>query len=236
MKSIEINLPGTYSRHTIQLCIYANIYSLQDLIESLKLGKQIKSFTRSSKKSYQEIFNSLPLKVQKEYLDGSIVITNTYTIDYALNRGDQEIFYKFCLDKRISNLAEIDKIDSFKKFMLFLKNENRITELKGADSFLEMAMSSLMPEHIRGWYNRFHVLGLKQNFTSVIPEKDSIDYEFLSQLSPRSKNLAINYGLYNWYHFKDAFAKNIELERFPGIGIGVVSEFNQLVKMEKVFS
>lgn len=229
MKLRNINLPQSFSRHTVNLCTSRNIYSVDELILHLKLGKRITQMTGNSKRSYNEILNALPRKIKSDYLNRSIDITQYFSIDYALSRGDEELYFHYKIDSSSKYLFLYHKIDSYKKFMSFLKKKIRIVDLSGAKMHNEMSMFCLMPEYIRGWYNRLHILGLDTPFESVNSKRDKIDHEFLNQLSPRAKNLAINYGLYNQNHLEAAFDHKINLGNLHGIGKTSELEFRQLI-------
>lgn len=224
----EINLPQSFSRNTVKLCTSRNIYSLDTLIRMLKLGKRIKHMTGQSQRSFNEIINALPSKIKSDYLNRSIDITKHYFIDYSLSRGDQELFFQYYLDDQQRNFCLQNGFETYKKFIHFLKKEIRLNNLPGANNYTESKMFSLMPEHIRGWYKRFHILGLKRSFSTLSPESDHIDKSLLYQLSERAQNLAINYGLYNRIHFEEVYANEIVLENFQGIGKGVALEFRKI--------
>lgn len=229
MQRKEINLPKSFSRHTTNLCTGMKIYSLEDLIVYLKLGKRIRNLTRSSKRSYDEIFNALPPKIRRDYLNRSIDIAKHYSIDYALSQGDQELFFQYKIDHSSKYLFAQYQIHSFKEFMTFIKKGNRISDMLGAKNYSETSMFSLMPEHVRGWYVRYHVLEIKQSFSKLHPETDCIDHDFLSALTPRAKNLAFNYGLYNRSHVEAVFRNGINLGSLHGMGKTTVQEFEKLI-------
>lgn len=228
MHQISTNFPEHYSEELIKLCISNNIYSEERLITQMKCGMHLIAITGSNKTLHTKLLHALPKKIQKDFLDGSLNLKKHQTIDYALSRKDQEIYFLHLMQNDTYKTLVEAGIESYEKFISFISKGARLNNLPGAKHNTEMELYSFLPEHIRGWYRRTHLLQIEQRFSNVSKKHDYLDHSFLSSLSVRARNLAIANGLFNAKHFKLAFEQQINFKKVRGFGKGIVEEYQKL--------
>lgn len=229
MLSLNTNFPEHYRQDLITLCVNKNIFSQDRLIIQLKCGMHLSVITGADKTQYNQLLQALPKKIQKEYLDGTINLRKYHTIDYAFNKKDQEVYFVYIMPNDLYKVLVEAGLESYEKFVTFISKGGRLNNLPGAKQNTETDLYSFMPEHIRGWYKRVHLLQIQQRFSSVSKKNDSIDVAFLAALSVRARNMAIAHGLYNMKHFDFAFSQQINFKKIRGFGIGLVEEFRSLL-------
>lgn len=225
MLSLNTNFPKHYPQELIMLCVNKNIFSEDRLIIHLKCGMHLSVITGSNKTQYNQLLQALPKKIQKEYLEGAINLRKYHTIDYAFSKKDQEVYFVYLMLNELNKVLVEAGLESFEKFISFISKGGRLNNLPGAKQNTETDLFSYMPEHIRGWYKRLHMLQIQERFSSISKKNDSLDPGYLAPLSVRARNMAIAYGLFNEKHFKLAFEQQINLKKIRGFGKGLVEEF-----------
>lgn len=229
MLSINTNFPKHFPQELIILCVNKNIFSEDRLIINLKCGMHLSVITGSNKTQYNQLLQSLPKKIQKEYLDGTINLRKYHTIDYAFNKKDQELYFVYIMPNELYKVLVEAGLESYEKFISFISKGGRINNLPGAKQNTETDLYSYMPEHIRGWYKRLHLLQIQERFSSISKKNDSLDTGYIAPLSVRARNMAIAHGLFNEKHFKLAFEQQINFKKIRGFGKGIVEEFRSIL-------
>lgn len=229
MLSLNTNFPEHYRQDLITLCVNKNIFSQDRLIIQLKCGMHLSVITGADKTQYNQLLQALPKKIQKEYLDGTINLRKYHTIDYAFSKKDQEVYFVYFMPNDLYKVLVKAGLESFEKFISFISKGGRLNNLPGAKQNTETDLYSYMPEHIRGWYKRLHLLQIQERFSSVSKKNDSLDPAYLAPLSVRARNMAIAHGLFNEKHFKLAFEQQINFKKMRGFGKGLVEEFYSIL-------
>src|SRR5574343_6535 len=229
MLSLNTNFPEHYRQDLIIVCVNKNIFSQDRLIIQLKRGMHLSVITGSNKTQYNQLLQALPKKIQKEYLDGTINLRKYHTIDYAFNKKDQEVYFVYLMPNDLYKVLVEVGLESFEKFVSFISKGGRLNNLPGAKQNTETDLYSFMPEHIRGWYKRLHLLKMQQRFSSVSKKNDCLDSAYLAPLSVRARNMAIGHGIFNEKHFKLAFEQQINFKKIRGFGKGIAEEFRSIL-------
>jgi hypothetical protein len=229
MLPINTNFPSHYSEQLIKLCTSINIYSEDRLIIHMKCGMHLIAITGSSKILHDQLLAALPKKIQKDFLEGTLNLKKYTTIDYALSRKDQEIYFTYLMPNELYKILVESGIESYEKFISFISKGARLANIPGAKHNTELELYSYMPEHIRGWYRRTHLLHIEQRFSTVSKKNDYLDHTFLSSLSVRARNMAIAHGLFNAKHFDSAFSQQINFNKIRGFGKGLIKEFRSIL-------
>ncbi len=229
MLSLNTIFPEHYRQDLIALCVNKNIYTQDRLIIHLKCGMHLSVISGSNKTQYNQLLEALPKKIQKEYLEGTINLRKYHTIDYAFNKKDQEVYFVYIMPNDLYKLLVEAGLESYEKFISFIAKGGRLDNIPGIKRFTENELYSFMPEHIRGWYRRIHLLQIQQRFSTVSKKNDCLDNSFLSSLSVRARNVAIANGLFNAKHFKLAFDQKINFTKIKGFGKGLIEEYQKMV-------